>query len=595
MKYINIDNNERTEDSNDILVTGDFSKIKNDNRNYILHVSPATFMFLRFDRDLELSNIKVCFEDKLDINNLYEFKPIVNTKLTVDEYFTLKTKMKNGYMLLDNNTNPFLCYRGLENSMPMSGPEIWVLVVEGEELEYQFTEEKQISHVQATYNKKGMMIREQLFNDTYLYYNISGNTESYKRVLFSFPSIAAPPVNFRFFDFPDRISEDDLVIAFSDWYGNFGTYMMKNDRREDISSYIREGVRNLYNQYVNEDTEVIFLGFSKGGWIANYFARDFEVDQLWITVPQMDIEHSFSDVIKLNSSYRLNLIYFFKDEDMSKYIHTKLNGKYNQYVYSDLDYASDKGFGKTFAYDRAVVKRTEHNLVNIPVLRAWFQKGESEEIKPEITLFKVNNNLNFNIKVEECQYSPSYRKFASFITCQKTCLDAEMLPTPQNTFVSNNTVDTIFPEHINYYNEPLKLEIYTEDHLYYGNIPPISLDIENNLPDFHIKAYILDITYDEESLHFNYEITCDDLEKMKTLHFVAGTIFFNRLPLGPKGIKTFPKTALKYKSLELGMHIGIENYEILLPFDFSKFKGDNMLKRYTDFYIKDGKLMNKLL
>lgn len=59
-----------------------------------------------------------------------------------DVYFTLKTSNKNGYMLLDDNTNPFLCYRGLDNSMQMSGTEIWILVAKGEQFDYQFSEDK---------------------------------------------------------------------------------------------------------------------------------------------------------------------------------------------------------------------------------------------------------------------------------------------------------------------------------------------------------------------------------------------------------------------------------------------------------------------
>lgn len=65
MKSINIDNNARTEDTNDILVTGDIYKIKNDGRNYVLHISAPTFKFLRLDRGLDLSKIKVCFEENL--------------------------------------------------------------------------------------------------------------------------------------------------------------------------------------------------------------------------------------------------------------------------------------------------------------------------------------------------------------------------------------------------------------------------------------------------------------------------------------------------------------------------------------------------
>lgn len=101
-----------------------------------------------------------------------------------------------------------------------------------------------------------------------------------------------------------------------------------------------------------------------------------------------------------------------------------------------------------------------------------YVKEDSENVVPEITMFKVNNNLNFNIKVENCECSQKHRKFTPFITCQKTSLDAEMIVTPSNTFVSNNAVDSIFPEYINYYNEPLKLEIYTMNHVYNSNIPP---------------------------------------------------------------------------------------------------------------------------
>lgn len=614
MKYVNIDNKISDISEDAILITGDFNKIKNDNRDYILHVSPATFMFLKFDRNLDLNKIKVCFDKTFNENNLFEFKRIIKPKRLDDNnlghqcsqlfkritkprqlegevYFTLKTQKQNGYMLLDNNTNPFLCYRNFPNSMPMLGAEIWILVAQNDETDYQFTMEKQVSPEQIKFTKKGKTIKKRLFDDTYIYYNISGNKRKYKRVIFSFPSIAKPPVSFKFWNFSNRVSEGDLVIAFSDWYGNFGSYMMKNDKKEDISVYIREVIEELYNQYVKKDTQVVFTGISKGGWIANYFAQYFEVDQLWVTVPQMDIEHSFLDVIKLNSAYRLNLIYFFKDDDMSKYEQTKLNGKYNQYVFSDLDYPSDKDFGKTFEYDYAIIKRDKHNAVNLNTMQAWFPKGESKQTDLNIKMFKVNNNLNFNIKSPECSYAEEYRKYVSLISCKKTSLHAEMAYTVFNTFVSENRISSIFPEFIEYYNEPLKFEIYTKEHSYIGDIPAITLEAESQLPNFNICAYISNIQFDDENICFIYEIECDTLEKITNMHFVVRKIFYNKLPIGAKEVK-IPKSALRYKKMELNIHLTIDGYEILLPFDFTRFNANNTLRKEAKFSIKDGWLLN---
>lgn len=589
MKHI--DNDIRVDGENLPIITGDFSKIKNDNRNYILHVSPSTFMFLKFNRDLNLENIKVCFEQKFNENKLCSFKQIVNESIE-NTYFTLKTKNNNGYMLLDDNTNPFLCYRGLENSMPVSGSKVWILVEDGDDFDYKFTENKIISKAQIEFINKGLTKRRVLFDDTYIYYNISGKKKRYKRVIFSFPSVANPPVNFRFWDFNDRISKNDMVIAFSDWYGNFGTYMMKNDKKEDISSHVRKAIGELYAQYVKPRTEVIFVGISKGGWIANYFAQFFKVDQLWVTVPQLDIEHSFSDVISLNSSYRLNLIYFFKDDDMSKYVQTKLHGNYNQYVYSDLDYASDKEYGKAFLYDRAIVKRDEHSLVNLQTIQAWFPKGKSRQIKADVKMFKVNNNLNFNIKTRECVFTKEFRQYVPLITCKNTSVHAELEFTPSNTFVSNNKVNSIFPEYIKYHDELLSLELYAKDHSYFSKIPEITPNVENNLPNINIKAYLLEINNKGEKLEFNYEVECDESYEISNMHFVFGTRFYNKLPVGRKGTKEFSKTTLGHKKLELAMHIVVDDYEVILPFDFSKFKSNDDLKRETNFCIEKGLLIN---
>ncbi len=592
MKFINIDTNEKPTDTSSVLVTGDFSKIKNDGREYILHVTPATFMFLAFTSELDLTKIKVCFDKVVTSSNLFQFTQIINSKLTNYAYFTLKPKGKNGYMLLDNNTNPFLCYRNLPNSMPISGSEVWVLVAEGDDFDYLFTDEKVVSQEQKQHTKYGTMIKEKLFDDTYIHYNLSGNKTSYKRVIFSFPSIANPPINFRYWEFSSRISDDDLVIAFCDWYGNFGTYMMKNDKREDISSYVRNVITEVYNQYVLEDSEVVFTGVSKGGWIANYFAQDFNVDQLWATVPQMDIEHSFSDVIKLNSSYRLNLIYFFKDDDMNKYRLDKLHGNYNQYVFSDLDNASDNNYGRKQEYDYAIIKRDEHNLVNRPTLNAWFPKGKSKETIVQTKLFKVNNNLNFNIKAQECTFTKEYRKYVPFINCGKTSLFGNMAFAPNKTFISDNNIDTIFPDFINYYDEDLQFKIYAEDYSLTAKLAQISKVEEERLVNFDVTSYITDIKYDDENLYFNYEVEVSGEHNVSSLNLIAGTIFYNKLGNELIGVKKFTKKVLAYKRLELHMYLVIDGYQVVVPFDFTKFTNNEQLKKNTNFEIKDKCLIN---
>lgn len=281
-------------------------------------------------------------------------------------YINVLTSKFDGYLLVNNKTQFVYCLTELFVSLPTSYSQCYLLIPVDRTIDdYQisYSQSKQFSKEQLEYDERHN-VRKVTVNETDFYLSISGNTDSYKRIIFSFPSITLKPATFKTYEISRYIDpETDLVIAISDRFGVTGSYMLRDDYNNSIVESVKLLIENMLETYNGIDKEVIFFGISKGGFIANYYAQFFDVDKLSITCPQMSLESYVVHAGERGYPHSVNFLYFFGKEDLSQYQFEKFNAKWSQYIYSPLDVFSDCGIGSKRVATKSVLAMKKHTEI----------------------------------------------------------------------------------------------------------------------------------------------------------------------------------------------------------------------------------------
>lgn len=318
----------------------------------------------------QLSNFKHLENKRIGIRSkagskevMYKFVVLEGSDMA---YVNVLTSKFDGYLLVKNKTQFVYCLTELFVSLPTSNSKCYLLIPTNatiDDYQISYSQSKQVSKEQVEYDERHN-VRKLTINETDFYLSISGNTDNFKRIIFSFPSITLKPATFKTYEISRYIDpETDLVIAISDRFGVTGSYMLRDDYNNSIVESVKLLIKNMLDTYNAADKEVIFFGISKGGFIANYYAQFFDIDKLSITCPQMSLESYVVHAGERGYPHSVNFLYFFGKEDLSEYQFEKFNAKWSQYIYSPLDVFSDCGVGSKRVATENVLAMKKHTEI----------------------------------------------------------------------------------------------------------------------------------------------------------------------------------------------------------------------------------------
>lgn len=149
---------------------------------------------------------------------------------------------------------------------------------------------------QHTFDKR-YNIQTHIFNDTTLYYSLSGNTESPKKILVTFPGVSNfDNVNYRLSaltSLQDRL-KDTLILALQDKEGVYGNYLYTDVNGSSFKPVVVSLISGLKSNFGLIDNDIIFYGNSKGGTIAIDYIEAYPESFFFIDIPQLDLYNYLS-------------------------------------------------------------------------------------------------------------------------------------------------------------------------------------------------------------------------------------------------------------------------------------------------------------
>lgn len=259
---------------------------------------------------------------------------------------------------------------------------------------------------QHTFDKR-YNIQTHIFNDTTLYYSLSGNTECPKKILVTFPGVSNfDNVNYRLSaltSLQDRL-KDTLILALQDKEGVYGNYLYKDVNGSLFKPVVVSLISGLKSSFGLLDHDIIFYGNSKGGTIAIDYIEAYPESFFFIDIPQLDLYNYLSQ----NALMRYSL-----GEDARK--------KYNFIKY--LPSVSNKRVTYSFAEEDIDASRnlpmSMFSKINVVMLKDMPHSGAAMQlVKRQFS--KIIQSISNTGPIERPQINASWELKDGFIFFNRT-------------------------------------------------------------------------------------------------------------------------------------------------------------------------------
>jgi|GEM_PF-6203909 len=235
------------------------------------------------------------------------------------------------------------------------------LEYENNECELSLSDEKLFHPDQLAFNEK-YNIQTHILDNVSLYYSLSGDTTSPKKILITFPGVSNfDNVNYRLSALTSLQArlKNTLIIALQDTEGVYGNYLYKDHSGNLFKPVVNSLISGLQSKFCLKDTDLIFYGNSKGGSIAIDYIDNFPSSAFFIDIPQLDLYNYLSqnelmrfslgmdarkkyNFIKYLPSVRnKNVTYSFaeNDHDASRNLPMRLFSKINVAMLKDMPHS----------------------------------------------------------------------------------------------------------------------------------------------------------------------------------------------------------------------------------------------------------------
>lgn len=382
---------------------------------------------------------------------------------------------------------------------------------EDEQCELYLSDEKTYHPDQLAFNEKYNIKTHQL-DSTTIYYSLSGDTVSPKKILVTFPGVSNfDNVNYRLSALTSLQArlKHTLIIALQDKEGVYGNYLYKDSYGNLFKPVVKSLITGLQTKFSLLDRDLIFYGNSKGGSIAIDYIDIFSNSYFFIDIPQLDLYNYLSqnelmryslglearekyNFIKyLPSIVNKNVTYSFaeNDHDASRNLPMKLFSKINVAMLKDMPHSGSAMQLVKRQFSKIIQLISEAGPIERPEINAHWQI-DNGLIFFNRTLGSFTDPLDVNKVYAEVEFYNSYEKY---------CISLNNSFTDKLIVSWTNGFNAI--KHLPDGNFRMKLHVYTN---YREYVYPLS-------GEFFICNGVIYNSYNDYNTSWSYVVTDDAL------------------------------------------------------------------------------------
>ncbi|MFQ2391690.1 hypothetical protein [Aeromonas dhakensis] len=326
-------------------------------------------------------------------------------------------------------------------NIPISQAEKVELAESDESCELLLSDQKLYHPDQDTFDKR-YNIQKHTLNNTTIYYSLSGNVETPKKILVTFPGVSNfDNVNYRLSaltSLQERL-KDTLILALQDKEGVYGNYLYRDSNGSMFKPVVISLISGLMSIFGLAEHDIIFYGNSKGGTIAIDYIESYPGSFFFIDIPQLDLYNYLSQ----NALMRYSL-----GEEARKYYNfikylPSVNNKRVTYSFAedDIDASRNLPMSMFSKINVVMLKDMPHSGSAMQLVKRQFSKiiqliSDTSPIeRPQINaLWEVKDNYIF--------FNRTLGSFTDESSINKVYAEIEFFNSSENYFISlNNTFD----------------------------------------------------------------------------------------------------------------------------------------------------------
>lgn len=281
-------------------------------------------------------------------------------------------------------------------------------------------------------------IQKHIFNNTTIYYSLSGNVENPQKILVTFPGVSNfDNVNYRLSaltSLQERL-KDTLILALQDKEGVYGNYLYKDSNGSPFRPVVVSLISGLKSKFRLVDHDIIFYGNSKGGTIAIDYIEAYPDSFFFIDIPQLDLYNYLSQ----NALMRYSL----GEEARKKYNFIRylpsINNKRVTYSFAenDIDASRNLPMSMFSKINVVMLKDMPHSGAAMQLVKRQFSKiiqlisNTSPVERPKI-------NASWEIKDGFIFFNRILGSFTDVSSVNKVYAEIEFFNSSENYFISLN-------------------------------------------------------------------------------------------------------------------------------------------------------------
>lgn len=315
------------------------------------------------------------------------------------------------------------------------------LAISDESCELLLSDDKLYHPDQNTFDKR-YSIQTHIFNETTLYYSLSGNIENPKKILVTFPGVSNfDNVNYRLSaltSLQDRL-KDTLILALQDKECVYGNYLYKDSDGSLFKPVVVSLISGLKSKFGLLDHDIIFYGNSKGGTIAIDYIETYPESFFFIDIPQLDLYNYLSQ----NALMRYSL----GEDARNKYHFIKylpsVNNKRVTYCFAenDIDASRNLPMSMFSKINVVMLKDMPHSGAAMQLVKRQFSRI-IQLISSASPIERPQINGSWEIKDGFIFFNRILGSFTDISSVDKVYAEIEFFNSSENYFISlNNTFE----------------------------------------------------------------------------------------------------------------------------------------------------------